>query len=838
MNKMNGSQILAELTRWDKYAQHVGWAPRKENWEETVYRTKQMHKDNFKNLHKELDFAFDMVYKKEVSPSMRSLQFGGSAIDRNPAKIFNCSFAHLSNRHNFREFMYLLLCGSGVGFSVQKHHIDQLPAIVGPNRSIKRRYRIADSIEGWADSLDFLLKSYMEGGAEVIFDYSDIRPQGSVIKSTGAEAPGPDKLKEALENIRTLLDKAVGRKLRPIEGYDIVCYSAECVRSGGIRRSALICLFSRDDEEMLLAKSGNWWEKNAQRAMSNNSMIVLRGSMTKQEFYDFIYTIKRNKSGEPGIVWTNDLELGVNPCQPKDALVLTPSGISTFGDIKEGDLIWSETGWTKVLKKWSNGNKQTYKYHTTAGVFYGTANHRIVSNGVKVQVGQAKSIDRLAGNSQSLDRKDQNFLSEVFNCHGYKIKNSDGFLLKNVKSEKAERLQVLLSSIGIFSVKDKERNGFYDIFLREEDVLKITDANFSKEIIYNCNTTTLSERSSEILKVEDCGIQEVFDITVDNDTHTYWTGGVNVSNCVEISLKNKGFCNLTSQNMAIVKDQEHFLEMCLASAIIGTVQSAYTDFIYLSEDWKKNAEDEALLGCSMTGICDNYEVFKNLNLRQGAEFIVEMNKNISKKIGIRQSKRTTAIKPEGTNSLFLGGVAPGCHAQHDPFFIRRFTLDKHTAIYKFLLEKMPHLVEDSIMNPNQAYFCAPVAVDSKSAIFRHEPLINMLERVKYLHHNWIRPGHNEGTNTHNVSATVSVREDEWDTLAEWMWDNQDSYSGLAILPYEDSSFPQLIYQTIDEQKYNEMSKHLVDINLDEVELAAKDVNLVGESACAGGACLI
>jgi ribonucleoside-diphosphate reductase alpha chain len=290
--------------------------------------------------------------------------------------------------------------------------------------------------------------------------------------------------------------------------------------------------------------------------------------------------------------------------------------------------------------------------------------------------------------------------------------------------------------------------------------------------------------------------------------------------------------------MAVVKDQSHFNEMCVASGILGTLQAAYTDFIYLSEGWRKNAEDEALLGCSMTGICDNINTFYNLNLQEGASKILEINQAIAAKIGINRAKRATAIKPEGTNSLFLGGVAPGAHPQHDPFFIRRFTLDKPTALYKYLKATMPELVEDSLMNKDQAYFCAPMAVDKNNSIFRNEPLLAMLERVKYLHQNWIQNGHVEGENTHNVSATVSVKDDEWDQLAVWMWDNKDFYSGLALMPYMDSSYPQLIYQTIDEQTFNEKAKLLKPINLDEIKILAKDVNLAAEPACAGGACLV
>jgi hypothetical protein len=749
MSKLTGSQLLSEIVRYDKYAQVLEWAQRKETWEETVYRVKDMHRQNFPHLTKEINFAFGMVEEKLVSPSMRSLQFGGDAINANPIKNYNCSFLQASSIRAFRETCYLLLCGTGVGFSVQKHHVAQLPLVQQPTNADKpRRFRIGDSIEGWSDAFDALVKSYLLGKCKLRFDGSDIRPQGSIIRSTGAEAPGPEKLMVALANVEKVLQGAVGRYLRTIEVYDIMCYIAECVRSGGIRRSAMICLFSLDDQEMIEAKSEEWYLTNPQRDMSNNSAVLVYGEVSEEQFKNLIRQMEANRTGEPGIYWTRDRELGTNPCQPAWAPVLTPEGLSTIGQIKEGDLIWSEQAWTKVLKKWSTGVKKVYAYKTAVSTFYGTENHRVVSNGVKVQAKDAKSIDYLP-------------------------------------------------------------------LPHEGDSL---------------------HKPHAIINVEFISEEEVFDITVDNEPHTYWSGGCNVSNCVEISLRNQGFCNLTSQNMARVKDQKHFMQMCEASAILGTLQAAYTDFPYLNEGWRKNAEEEALLGCSMTGICDNINTFYSLDLQQGAKHILEVNKTIAGRLGIRLAKRTTAIKPEGTNSLFLGGVAPGMHAQYDTFFIRRMTLDKHTNIYKYLIQTMPELVEDSIYNPDQAYLCIPVHADPYKSVMRHEKITDFLQRLKYLHDNWIKPGHVDGLNTHNVSSTVSVKDEDWETLADWMWVNRYSYSGIAVFPYDNGTFSQAIYETITEDKYREMTSHIRPIDLTQVQAAAKDTNLAAEPACAGGAC--
>jgi len=306
-------QILSEITVYNKYAKYLPDVKRRETWNEIVTRNKEMHLQKFPQLTDEIESVYKLVYDKKILPSMRSMQFAGKPIAINNARIFNCSFAPVDDWRVFSEVMFLLLGGCGVGYSVQKHHVEQLPEIVKPTK--EKRYLIGDSIEGWADAIKLLMKSYLVGGPRPKFDFRDIRPKGSMLITAGGKAPGPEPLKECLFQIQKILDrKETGDKLTPIECHDMICYIADAVLSGGIRRAALISLFSFDDEEMLTCKFGAWWENNPQRGRANNSATILRDRIQKEEFMDLWKKIELSNAGEPGFFFTNDKDWGTNPC--------------------------------------------------------------------------------------------------------------------------------------------------------------------------------------------------------------------------------------------------------------------------------------------------------------------------------------------------------------------------------------------------------------------------------------------------------------------------------------------------------------------------------------------
>ena len=246
---------------------------------------------------------------------MRSMQFAGKSVEISPNRVYNCAYLPIDNWQSFSEVMFLLLGGTGVGYSVQKHHVEKLPEIHRPNPKRKRRFLVGDSIEGWADAVKVLMKSFFYGGSHVKFDFSDIRPKGAELVTSGGKAPGPQPLKECIVKIQGVLNqKENGDKLTTLEVHDIVCYIADAVLAGGIRRAALISLFSADDDSMISCKYGNWWEENPQRGRANNSAVLVRSKVTEDFFFDIWEKIKASGSGEPGIYFTNDKDWGTNPC--------------------------------------------------------------------------------------------------------------------------------------------------------------------------------------------------------------------------------------------------------------------------------------------------------------------------------------------------------------------------------------------------------------------------------------------------------------------------------------------------------------------------------------------
>tara|TARA_R110000824_G_scaffold70719_13_gene181322 strand:- start:642 stop:2498 length:1857 start_codon:yes stop_codon:yes gene_type:complete len=611
------SKILSDITVHMKYARYIEKDNRREAWEEIVSRNKDMHIKKYPELEEEIEKAYIYVYAKKVLPSMRSMQFGGKPIEVAPNRIYNCAFLPVDDWLSFPETMFLLLGGTGVGFSVQKHHVEKLPEILKASGKKTKRFLVADSIEGWADAVKALIKSYFFGSTRLRFDFSDIRPKGTKLVTSGGKAPGPQPLRECLVKIEGILqEKENGDKLRPIEVHDIVCHIADAVLAGGIRRAALISLFSADDEEMLAAKTGNWWEENPQRGRANNSVVLLRHRIHKEYFMDLWERVKASGCGEPGFYFSNDKDWGTNPC-----------------------------------------------------------------------------------------------------C--------------------------------------------------------------------------------------------------------------------EIALRPYQFCNLTEVNTSDLETQEEFNSRVKAAAFIGTLQAGYTDFHYLRDVWQKQTEKEALIGVSMTGIASGKVL--ELDMTQAAQAVKRENARIAKTIGIKTAARCTTVKPAGTTSLALG-TSSGIHAWHSEYYLRRIRVGKNESIYTHLLIHHPELIEDEYFRP---YDTAVISVPQKApegAITRKESALQLLKRIKTVTEQWVGPGTRRGQNTHNISATLSIRNDEWTDVGDWMWENRECYNGLSVLPYDEHSYKQAPFEECSRERYQVLYDALQDVDLTKVIEFEDNTDLHGELACSGGNC--
>jgi len=306
-------QILSDITVFNKYARYISEAKRREDWEELCDKNMAMHIRKYPQLKEEIKEVYNRsVRPKYVLPSMRSLQFGGMPIELSNSRINNCAYSPIDDPAIFGEVMFNLLSGSGQGISVQKRHVDNLPIVQGPSNT-KRKYLVSDDIEGWGNAIKQLFKAYFNNKPDPTFDYRAIRPKGAMLVTSGGKAPGAEPLRICIEMIRSILNGAIGRKLKPSECHDIVCHEADGVLSGGIRRAAVLTMFDLDDMDMLTAKTGAWWELNPQRGRSNNSVVLHREHVTKEQWEYVWKRIVESGCGEPGVVWTNNYDWGVNP---------------------------------------------------------------------------------------------------------------------------------------------------------------------------------------------------------------------------------------------------------------------------------------------------------------------------------------------------------------------------------------------------------------------------------------------------------------------------------------------------------------------------------------------
>lgn len=685
------NQILSEITVYMKYARFQEDKDRRETWEELVTRNKEMHIRKYPNLKDDIEEAYKFVYDKKVFPSMRSLQFGGKPIEISPNRIYNCAYLPIDDWHAFGETMFLLLGGTGVGYSVQKHHVEQLPEIHKPNPNNIKRFLINDSIEGWADAVKMLMKSYFRGGATLKFDYSDIRAKGAALVTSGGKAPGPDPLKRCLDTINeSLQTKKDGDKLTPIEVHDLVCHIADAVLAGGIRRAALISLFSASDTEMISSKTNfriHDWEN-----------LLEEGPVDEQGEPVLVHAVHKDEQGNKYY----DLKVTVD--EPGYGLT-------------EKTLYWVGESEMTQLKE-----KQTLPWYH-----------------FQPQRGRAN-------NSVSLVRS------------------------------------------------------------------RITKKKFM-----------------DLWKtVEDSGAGEPgFYFTNDKDWGT--------NPCCEIALRPYQFCNLCEVNVSNVADQDDLNKRVKAAALIGTLQAGYTDFHYLRKVWQKTTEKDALIGVGMTGIGSNKVL--HLDMTQAAENVKEENERVSKIIGIKKAARCTTVKPSGTSSI-VAGSSSGIHAWHNDYYIRRIRVGKNEAIYTYLKTYHPDLIEDDFFRPYDTAVLGVPQKAPKGAILRHETALDLLERVKQVKETWIDGGHRDGMNTHNISATISIKDDEWDIVGDWMWKNRKFYNGLSVLPYNGGTYKQAPFEDCTVNKYNKLMKSLTEVDLTKIYEAEDNTDLKGELACAGGACEI
>jgi ribonucleoside-diphosphate reductase alpha chain len=619
-----------EFIHKSRYARWIPEHSRRETWGETVYRYVQFWRDREQITVKEGRKIYDAIYNMEVMPSMRCLMTAGPALAKDNAAGFNCSYLQIDSPRSFDELMYVLMCGTGVGFSVERNFIGKMPDVAESFHMTDSVVVVSDSKIGWASAFRELI-AMLYAGKIPKWDMSRVRGAGARLKTFGGRASGPEPLVDLFNFCVGLFSKAAGRKLTSLECHDICCKIADVVVVGGVRRSALISLSNLSDQRMAKAKSGDWGKTDGQRALANNSVAYTE----KPDFTAFLaemQTIYESKAGERGI------------------------------------------------------------------------------------------FSRVAAQ------------------------------------------------------KIAARNGRRD-----------ADQDF----------------------------------------------GTNP--CSEIILRSNQFCNLSEVVVRADDTVATLKKKVEVAAIIGTLQSTLTDFRYLRNVWKRNTEEEALLGVSLTGIMDN----KLLNhrtdrldetLEELKKVAVVTNKKWAEKLGINQSTAITCVKPSGTVSQLVDS-ASGIHPRFSDYYVRRVRSDKKDPLAVFMQDKgFP--VEQDMNSKEGVVFGFPKQAPKGSVTVKQVGAMEQLKLWKAYQDHWCE---------HKPSITVYYTDDEFLQVAQWLWENFDSVSGIALLPVDDHVYQQTPYTDISAGEYRKLLAEMpkgVDWN-DLVHFEQED-NTTGsqELACVGGTCEI
>jgi ribonucleoside-triphosphate reductase len=614
-----------------RYARWIEEENRREDWHETVsrlvdYYTNHMNEITGSKDPAILDEVYEAIYNLEVMPSMRALMTAGAALDRCSVPAYNCAYLPVDSPRSFDETMYILMCGTGVGFSVEDQYVRQLPRISEQFERTDTVIAVADSKEGWAKSFRELV-SLLIAGQIPGWDVSRVRPAGARLRTFGGRASGPEPLVELFEFAVRLFTGAAGRRLTPIECHDLMCKIADIVVVGGVRRSAMISLSDVNDDQMRKAKTGEWWNVAGHRRLSNNSAVYDMKQPDTDLFMKEWRALYESKSGERGL--------------------------------------FSRYACQQIAKR--NGRR----------------NH---------------------------------------------------------------------------------------------------------EIDFGTNP------------------------------------------CSEIILRPFQFCNLTEIVVRSGDNLESLERKARVAAILGTIQSTFTDFRYLRKIWRDTCEEERLLGVSLTGVCDNLAVLTDENLERLRDVVVATNKEWAARLGVNQSTATTCVKPSGTVSQ-LTDAASGLHTRHSPYYLRTIRADNKDPLTQYLSEAGVYNEPDVMSPHNTTVFYFPIKSPEGAVTREDQTAIEALELWKHLQDHWCE---------HKPSATVSVREHEWMDVGAWVYGKFDVLSGVSFLPHDGGTYKQAPYQEITEEEYNNwLEKHPNPVfDWADMKHYEQEDNTTGsqELACTGGVC--
>lgn len=875
--------LLREFVYYRTYSRWIPSKHRREVWIETVDRYISFMQESLGNKLSPLEYdeIRTAILKQEVMPSMRLMQFAGDPVRRCNVCAYNCSYTTITDLRDFAEIMYLSMCGTGVGFSVEHRYIDQLPVIQPQQIPPKiNHYQVADSKEGWSDAFLFVLQKWYNG-QDVDVDYSKLRGAGTRLKTMGGRSSGPDALRYLIEFTRKIILANQGKKLSTLNVHDIICKVGEIVVSGGVRRTALISLSDLKDAEMRDSKKSTFWETNSQRCMANNSAVYL----TKPSALEFIkewLSLAESGTGERGIFNRSSFhiqlptrrlhlinnsvgDLGTNPCVTKDVWIHTVEGPRQVKDLIGQKIPLYINGHSYPVESdgfFYTGNKKIFQIVTEKGYTLKlTDNHPILLKksdqliwtplketkiGDQVSISNHRNILSWPGNgtyeeglnckvevNDEIEKKSsefyKGFIQQFFNSADTNIiSNSTIHLIKCCHSNPPSllRVQRMLSRFGIIS----------EIWSVEPNKLLIKDDNVNLlcrlidwpiRIPPDVKSETFLDT---IVSITEIGYEDVYDVTV-NTVHEFCGNGIRLHNCGEILLKPKQFCNLSEVICRPHDTLDSLLRKIRIATIIGTYQSTLTNFNYISDQWRINQEQERLLGVSLTGQWDCPPVRQSETLIQLKECAIEVNRVYAERFGINPSTSITCSKPSGTVSQ-LTNASSGIHPRFSPYYIRRVRISGTDPLFKVMKDQgIPYHPEVGQLEETATTFVLEFPVKSPdSAICAN--MSSALDQLEY----WkkVKINYTE----HNPSCTIYIRDDEWLKVGHWLYENWDYIGGLSFLPYSDHVYKLAPYESISPEKYQQLCQKIPNIAFDKlIYYELEDLtDQKREIACANGIC--
>lgn len=794
-NKSTFPSQFQEYIYLSRYARWLEEPKRREHFAETIDRYFTFFDDH---LLKTCNFKFDEKTKKELidgmleleyMPSMRCLMSAGEALKKENVAGYNCSYITIDTPRAFDEAMYVLMCGTGVGFSVESKYIEKLPIIAEEFSDSDTTIVVQDSRAGWTKSVRELVQLLYVGQIPK-WDVSKVRPKGARLKTFGGRASGPEPLVSFFKFCIATFKKAAGRRLTSLECHDIICKIGEVVVVGGVRRSAMISLSDINDDRMRHAKSGNWWTDNGQRALANNSYVI-KEELDAGTFMREWLALYDSKSGERGIFSREACKLQAEKFERRDSSYeFGTNPCCVTGDTK----VWTKQFGIISIKKLTELFVLGQKFEVM---------------GYDAYTGEDTYTEVLGA---QLTRPNSELL--ILTVIG---KDGRSYVLKLTPDHKVLIRKTEFETEYISAEKLKVGDSTFVIDMFGVHIGKVSSiSNYPNEDTYDIQTTTKNFFANNIL--------------VHNS---------------EIVLRPSEFCNLSEAVIRSSDKKEDIKRKLRMATIIGTIQSTLTNFKYINKEWKNNCDEERLLGVSLTGITDNpltsgehwkatYGDQWKCNFAEFLEelrnYVIAINKEWAEKLGIPQSAATTCIKPSGTVSQLVNS-ASGIHPRYSKYYIRTVRANK-TDPLAIMMKEIGFPVEDDINSPDDNFvFSFPVESPNGAMLRNSMSAIEQLELWLLYYRHYCE---------HKPSITVYVREDEWMKVGSWVYEHINEMSGVSFLPHSEHVYQQAPYQEISEEEYMSLTKKMPkNVNWSLLENYEKDnahITATREYACTSGAC--